>query len=51
VKKGTEVFKQGDTGQDFFLVMEGTLSAYKTVNGAEKVVYEYKMGDYFGELS
>ena len=49
--KGSVIFKEGDSGQDFYLVMEGTLSAYKTSAGTDKAVYDYKEGDYFGELS
>lgn len=39
--------KQGEEGDKFYLVIDGLLIAEK--NG--KKVYEYKKGDYFGELA
>lgn len=47
------MIKQGDSGKDFFIVVEGNLVAEKREAGDElpKVVYQYKPGDYFGELS
>lgn len=50
---GDYVIKQGDFGSEFFLVIEGNLAAEKLEAADElpKVVYNYKAGDYFGELS
>lgn len=47
-KKGDQVIKQGDVGNVFYFVKEGTLNATKDGEG---VVFEYKATDYFGELA
>jgi len=44
---GTEIVKQGDPGDKFYIVEEGTLVAKK--DGAD--VLDLKEGDYFGELA
>ena len=46
-KKGDEVIKQGDAGDDFFIVVEG--EANVLVKGQE--VGKVKKSDYFGELA
>lgn len=50
-KKGEYVIKEGDIGDKFYIVSEGTAIATKTLEGAEepKQVMEYKKGEYFGE--
>ena len=47
------MIKQGENGNRFYIVLQGQLTAEKVVNGNElpSVVYKYKEGDYFGELS
>mmetsp|Transcript_63025 Transcript_63025/g.138093 ORF Transcript_63025/g.138093 Transcript_63025/m.138093 type:complete len:434 (-) Transcript_63025:104-1405(-) len=52
-EEGTEVIKQGDIGDCFFIVMEGECVAMKAfVDGQEpQKVMTHKVGDYFGELS
>ena len=47
------VISQGDTGNKFYIVMQGQLVAEKKIEGNElpSVVYNYKEGDYFGELA
>ncbi|EGR29661.1 hypothetical protein IMG5_151310 [Ichthyophthirius multifiliis] len=52
-KKGSYVVKEGDSGDDFFMIEEGQLQALKQVNPGQDpvVVKEYKQGDYFGELA
>ena len=50
---GEYIIKQGDNGSVFYIVVDGTLVAEKKEEGDEfpKVVYQYKEGDYFGELA
>lgn len=50
---GEYVIKQGETGNEFYIVIEGTLVAEKKKEDDEfpKIVYQYKEGDYFGELA
>merc|ERR1711988_586223 len=50
-KEGDKIINQGENGDKFFLVEEGTANAVKTNDGAEEVVYQYKENDYFGELA
>ena len=46
------VIKEGRSGNKFYVVEEGNLVALKKDdNGHENVVYNYKSGDYFGELA
>ncbi|KAL9549120.1 hypothetical protein MBANPS3_005365 [Mucor bainieri] len=46
------VLKQGDVGQDFYLIERGTALFYKTdEHGRQQLVNEMKQGDYFGELA
>jgi cAMP-dependent protein kinase regulator len=47
------VIRQGESGTEFYIVIEGNLVAEKKEPGDEfpRVVYQYKAGDYFGELS
>lgn len=53
LEEGTEIIKQGDSGDCFFIVMEGECVAMKAfVEGQEpQKVMTHKLGDYFGELS
>ena len=50
-KKGEYIIKQGEPGDKFFLIEEGTADAIKTENGVTKKVFDYKPNDYFGELA
>ena len=49
---GHTIIKQGDQGNTFYLLVEGTCSAFMTdENGKEKQVFDYQPNDYFGELA
>ena len=43
------IIQEGDSGDTFYMVMEGAAAAYKQVDGAETEVMTYSEGDYFGE--
>lgn len=46
---GTEIIKQGDIGQSFYLVESGEADAFK--DGEPESVKHYQKGDFFGELA
>lgn len=47
--EGEDVIREGDAGEEFFLVESGTAVAVKRdANGHESVVKQYTKGDYFG---
>lgn len=49
--EGEYVIREGEEGNDFCMVMEGTAQATKTIEPGKppKPVLDYKTGDYFGE--
>eukprot|EP00919_Chromeraceae_sp_WS-2016_P069964 GHVR01165888.1.p1 GENE.GHVR01165888.1~~GHVR01165888.1.p1 ORF type:complete len:227 (+),score=60.71 GHVR01165888.1:119-799(+) len=51
--EGEYIVKQGDLGDRFFLLENGTAAATKSfiLGQAPKEVMKYKKGDYFGELA
>lgn len=52
VKEGETVIRQGDVGDRFYIVQEGKLRALKKGESGEEVsVFNYRDGDYFGELA
>ena len=50
---GETVIAQGDIGDTFYMISEGEASAFKKFDDGDenKEVYQYKPGDYFGELA
>jgi cAMP-dependent protein kinase regulator len=48
-KKGEYVIREGESGNTFYLIKEGT--AVATKGKQEEVVFKYKENDYFGELA
>ncbi|CAD8144423.1 unnamed protein product [Paramecium octaurelia] len=52
-QKGDYVIREGEQGDIFYMIEEGELIATKTlIQGQEPVkVFQYKAGDYFGELA
>merc|ERR1711972_325137 len=50
---GDFVLQQGQPGERFYIVEEGTLNAMKKFNDNEepRKVFEYNSGEYFGELA
>jgi cAMP-dependent protein kinase regulator len=46
--EGEDVVRQGDQGEEFFLIEAGQAVAIKTQDGKESVVKQYHKGDYFG---
>ncbi|CAD8199388.1 unnamed protein product [Paramecium octaurelia] len=50
-QKGEVIIQEGEEGDKFYMVAEGTLAAYKDINGQQVEVLRYQTGDYFGELA
>lgn len=49
-KDGETIIREGDPGEDFFLLESGEAEVYKSDAGSNPVKL-YKKGDYFGELA
>ena len=50
-KSGETVIKQGDVGEEFFIVTDGKAKVLKEIEGIKKEVMKYEVGSYFGEIS
>lgn len=50
-EKDEIIYKQGDSGNCMFVIKDGTVNLYKTVNGFTDKQGELGKGDFFGELS
>jgi diguanylate cyclase (GGDEF)-like protein len=52
VNKGAMVFGEGDAGEDMFILLSGSLSAFKTQSdGTLHLMFDIKPGAFFGEMS
>jgi diguanylate cyclase (GGDEF)-like protein len=52
VKKGEVVFKEGDSGEDMFVLLTGALGASKSQSdGTQRKMFDIAPGDFFGEMS
>jgi diguanylate cyclase (GGDEF)-like protein len=52
VKKGEAVFEEGDKGEDMFILLSGSLSAFVAQSdGTCRHMFDIKCGDFFGEMS
>lgn len=48
-QKDHKIINEGDEGSVFYLISEGTASAFKKSNGQDTKVKDYVRGNYFGE--
>ena len=48
---GDYIVRQGDDGDRFYIIVEGKLIDEKEESGTKKKVFEYKDGEYFGEIA
>lgn len=46
--QGEEVLREGEEGDEFFLIESGSADAIKLIGGKETVVKHMGVGDYFG---
>jgi cAMP-dependent protein kinase regulator len=50
-EKGDYIIREGEDGDKFYMIQEGTVDALKIQNGKEERVFQFKENDYFGELA
>jgi len=48
---GEDIITQGEAGDKFFIIEDGTASAYISGPDGEKRVKSYEKGEYFGEIA
>jgi ferredoxin-NADP reductase/CRP-like cAMP-binding protein len=48
---GEQVFREGEIGDNFYLIVSGKAVAIKNENGKEKILTKYGQGSFFGELA
>ncbi|MDX1957902.1 MAG: cyclic nucleotide-binding domain-containing protein [Leptospiraceae bacterium] len=51
VKSGKNIFKEGDFGTSMYIVLEGQIEVFVTINDQETVLANMKNGDFFGEMA
>jgi CRP-like cAMP-binding protein len=52
LRKGQILFREGEAGEEMFLVREGTILVSKAVTGkVEQILARFGPGDFFGEMS
>lgn len=49
--RDTEIVTQGEPGDTFYIIVEGSAKVYKTENGERHVVGELGPSEYFGEIA
>jgi cAMP-dependent protein kinase regulator len=50
-KAGETIIKEGNMGDDFYMITEGKAKAYKIIEFQQIAVMDYKVGSYFGEIA
>jgi len=50
-KSGEKIIKQGDQGEEFFVIKNGTARVEVTTSGTTSTVSEMEPGNYFGEMA
>jgi len=52
LKKGEYIFREGDSGEDMFVLFSGSLNAYGAQSdGIQRKLFDIKPGDFLGEMS
>ncbi len=49
--KGTILFREGDTGEEMYIINNGKVKIFKEIGGVEKVLAILGQSDFFGEMS
>ncbi len=47
----TVIFKEGDIGENMYIIREGTVEIYRKIDGKEKIIRTQTKGEYFGEVA
>jgi diguanylate cyclase (GGDEF)-like protein len=51
-KKDNTIFREGDAGENMFILLSGSLSAFGAqTDGTQRWLFDIKPGDFFGEMS
>ena len=52
IKKGETIFKEGNSGEEMFILVSGMISAWVSqADGTQRMMFEISPGDFFGEMS
>ncbi|MNR16946.1 Anaerobic regulatory protein [compost metagenome] len=51
VKRGTILFKEGDIGEELYLIQSGVVKIYRLDEAKEVTLALFRDGDFFGEMS
>lgn len=51
LKQGEMLFKEGDTGEEMFLIKKGEIKITKKIGDEDKILALLKEGDFFGEMA
>jgi CRP-like cAMP-binding protein len=51
IKAGTEIFREGETGNQMYIIQEGTVRISKEFDGKLHVLAELGKGEFFGEMA
>ncbi|MCL4467660.1 MAG: Crp/Fnr family transcriptional regulator [Deltaproteobacteria bacterium] len=49
--KGTILFREGDTGEEMYIINNGKVKIFKEIGGVEKILALLGPSDFFGEMS
>ncbi len=49
--KGTILFREGDTGEEMYIINNGKVKIFKEIGGVEKILALLGQSDFFGEMS
>ncbi len=50
-EEGELLFKEGDTGDQAYIIISGKIEIYLTMDNDKKIIAEFQTGDCFGEMS
>lgn len=50
-RQGTILFREGDAGQEMYIIQKGRVQVRKRVGQSQKVLAELGEGEFFGEMA